>query len=83
MVIRGDDGFVQNSNKVEDEDELKEEIKRANQFRIEEGYDEFYFIRGSSGGRQVEMDDNNYGGNQDLEEVAHYKVSDEGFENIS
>ena len=82
VVIRGEDRFIQNSVTFGDKDVLKSEIKRAEEYRDEESYDEFYLIIVNDLPKTIKIDDNFYDGDEDLDEIADYKLSDDGFQNL-
>ena len=80
VVIRGDDRFIQNSVSFENQSELKSEIKRAEEYREDADIDEFYLIVVEDIARTIKMDDNRYDGDDDLVEVADYKLSNDGLD---
>ena len=81
-VVRGEDRYIQNSNKISGTEELKEEVRRADEYREQEGYDAFYFVVGRDGARDIRTDGNYYVGDEDLEDVADLKITSEGLEKL-
>lgn len=82
-VIRSHDQFIQNTHIFENRDQLKDVINRANKYREGEGFDAFYFIIATKSSKKFERDDNHYDGEQDLEDIADYKISDSGLEKLT
>ena len=80
IVVRGDDRFIQNSVSFQNQSELKSEIKRAEEYREEAGHVEFYLIVVDDISRTIKIEDNYFDGDDDLVEVADYKLTDDGLE---